>query len=49
VAASKTRTTLTQEQISKDEIDLIIGTIETVCKMLLALIGILKGMKGRIK
>jgi len=32
-------------QLDSDQIDLIISTIETVCKMLLALIGILKGLK----
>jgi len=41
-----TRITSTQVRLSNDQIKLIIGTIETVCKMLLALIPILKGWLG---
>jgi len=39
---SVTRSTSTQARISDDEILFIISTIEVVCKMLLALIPILK-------
>jgi len=47
---SVTRTTSTQAkktaaEIEKDQIDLIITTIETVCQILLALIKILKGLR----
>lgn len=42
-----TRSTSTRVSQSRDvEIDHIISVIEVVCKMLLALIGILKGLKG---
>lgn len=41
-----TRTTSTRAQLSADELKFIISTIETVCKMLLALIPILKKMIG---
>lgn len=37
-----TRSTLTRAQVSDEEILFIISTIEVVCKMLLALIPILK-------
>jgi len=40
-----TRTTSTQERVSKAEIDFIISTIELACKMVLALIPILKRMR----
>jgi len=43
-----TRSTSTQERVSKEAIAMIISTIEIVCKMLLALIPILKGILGNI-
>jgi len=42
-----TRTTSTRVQLSNEQIKLIIGIIETVCKTLLALIPILKGWLGQ--
>lgn len=42
-----TRTTSTRESLSKIQILMVISTIETVCKMLLALIPILKGLLGQ--
>lgn len=42
-----TRTTSTRAQLSAEQIKFMIGTIETVCKMLLALIPILKGLLGQ--
>jgi len=42
-----TPTTSTRASLSKTQIRLIITTIETVCKMLLALIPILKGLLGQ--
>jgi len=41
-----TRITSTRVRLSNEQIWLIIGTIETVCKMLLALIPILKSWLG---
>jgi len=42
-----TRTTSTQASLSKTQIRLIMTTIETVCKMLLSLLPILKGLLGK--
>jgi len=42
-----TRTTSIAANLSKTQIRLIITTIETVCKMLLALIPILRGLLGQ--
>jgi len=42
-----TRTTLTRARLSNEQIRLIIETIQAVCKMLLALIPILKGLLGQ--
>ena len=42
-----TRTTSTAGQLSSNAIKQIIATIELVCKMLLALIPILKVLQGR--
>lgn len=42
-----TRTISTRASLSKTQIKLIITTIETVCKMLLALIPVLKGLIGQ--
>jgi len=41
-----TRTTSTQARLSREQVEFIISSIETVCKMLLALIPILKGLRG---
>ena len=40
-----TSTSKRKARIEKDQVDLIITTIETVCQMLLALIKILKGLR----
>jgi len=42
-----TRTTSTRASLSKEQLKFIIETIETVCKMLLALIPILKSLLGQ--
>jgi len=42
-----TRTTSTAARLSGEQLKLIISTIETICKMLLALIPILKKMIGQ--
>jgi len=42
-----TRTTSTRASLSREQVDFIITSIETVCKMLLALIPILKGLRGQ--
>jgi len=42
-----TRTTSTQARISREGILHVIRTIEIVCKMLLALIPLLKGLAGQ--
>ena len=42
---TSTSTRAKKRQIEKDQINLIITTIETVCQMLLALIKILKGLR----
>jgi len=41
-----TRTTSTRAKLSREQIEFIISSIETVCKMLLALLPILKGLRG---
>ena len=41
-----TRTTSIRVKLSREQIDFIIGSIETACKILLALIPILKGLRG---
>jgi len=41
-----TRTTSTRVKLSREQLEFIINSIETVCKMLLALIPILKGLRG---
>lgn len=45
MSSTSTRAKGNVAQIEKDQIDLIITTIETVCQMLLALIKILKGLR----
>ena len=40
-----TRSTSTQDRVSREGVDFIIQTVELVCKMLLALIPILKKMR----
>jgi len=40
-----TSTSKKKAQLEREQIDLIITTIETVCQMLLALIKILKGLR----
>jgi len=47
VGGSMTRTTSTRARLSNEQIKLVINTIEVVCKMLLALIPILKGWLGQ--
>jgi len=42
-----TRSTSTRVQLSREQIKFIMSTIETVCKMLLALLPILKGLLGQ--
>ncbi len=42
-----TRTISTRERVSREQINFAIRTIEAVCKMLLALIPILKGLLGQ--
>ena len=39
-----TKSTSIRERVSREALELIINTIEVVCKMLLALIPILKGI-----
>jgi len=41
-----TPTTSTRVRLSRDQLEFIISSIEVVCKTLLALIPILKGMRG---
>jgi len=41
-----TRTISTRAKLSREQVEFIISSIETVCKMLLALIPILKGLRG---
>jgi len=45
MTSTLTRAKKTKARLEKDQIDLIITTIETVCQMLLALIKILKGLR----
>lgn len=45
MTSTSTQAKRTVAQLEKDQIDLIITTIETVCQMLLALIKILKGLR----
>lgn len=42
---TSTSTRARKAQLEREQIDLIITTIETVCQMLLALIKILKGLR----
>jgi len=42
-----TRTTLTRARLSREQIEFLIDNIELICKMLLALIPILKGLRGQ--
>jgi len=41
-----TRNTSIRAKLSREQVEFIISSIETVCKMLLALIPILKGLRG---
>jgi len=43
-----TRFTSTRAQLSREQLEAIIATIELVCKLLLGLIPILKGLLGRV-